>query len=85
MRCEMLPGSVIPMDDHPHEQVGVVLEGDFEFITGAERKRVRAGDMYIIPGNPQSAIALHQKAVFVDAWTPSREVLPGAEAAPREA
>ena len=85
MRCEMLPGSVVPMHDHPHEQVGVVLEGEFDFIIGTERKRVEAGDMYIIPGGvPHSAIALDQKAVFVDAWTPPREALPGADSVPRK-
>ena len=86
MRCEMLPGSLVPMHDHPHEQVGVVLEGEFDFIIGTERKRVKAGDMYIIQGGaPHSAIALGQRAVFVDAWTPPREALPGMDSAPRKA
>jgi quercetin dioxygenase-like cupin family protein len=85
MRCEMLPGSVVPMHDHPHEQVGVVLEGEFDFIIGDERKRIRAGDMYIIPsGVPHSAIALGEKAVFVDAWTPPREALPGEDSTGRK-
>ncbi len=84
MRCEIPPGSVVPMHDHPHEQAGVVLEGEFDFIIGAERKRVKAGDMYIIPGGtPHSAVALDQKAVFVDAWTPPREALPGTDSATR--
>lgn len=86
MRCEMLPGSVVPMHDHPHEQVGVVLEGEFDFVIGTERKRLKAGDMYIIPGGtPHSAVALDRKAVFVDAWTPPREALPGEDAAPGSA
>jgi quercetin dioxygenase-like cupin family protein len=85
MRCEMTPGSVVPIHDHPHEQVGVVLEGEFDFIIGAERRRVKAGDMYIIPGGTlHSAIALDQKVVFVDAWTPPREALPGEDALPRK-
>ncbi len=61
------------------------MEGEFDFIIGTERRRVQAGDMSIIPGGtPHSAIALEQRAVFVDAWTPARGALPGADSVPRK-
>ncbi len=85
MRCEMRPGAIVPLHDHPHEQVGVVLEGEFDFVIGGERKRLKPGDMYIIPGGVKhSAIALDTQVVFVDSWTPPREALPGADSIPRK-
>ncbi len=71
---EIGPGSVVPMHNHPHEQAGIVVEGEFDFIIGNERKRVKPGDMYIIPGGVQhSAIGLQKKAVVLDVFAPPRE------------
>ncbi len=71
---EIGPGSVVPMHSHPHEQAGMVVEGEFDFIIGNERRRVKPGDMYIIPGGVQhSAIGLEKKAVALDIFSPPRE------------
>lgn len=71
---EIGPGSVVPMHSHPHEQAGIVVEGEFDFIIGGERRRVKLGDMYIIPGGvPHSAIGLDRKAVALDIFSPPRE------------
>jgi len=68
------PGSVVPMHSHPHEQAGMVVDGEFDFIIGGERRRVKPGDMYIIPGGvPHSAIGLDRKAVALDIFSPPRE------------
>jgi len=71
---EIGPGSVVPMHGHPHEQAGIVIEGEFDFIIGSEKKRVKPGDMYIIPGGVQhSAIGLDKKALVLDIFSPPRE------------
>ncbi len=71
---EIGPGSVVPMHSHPHEQAGIVVEGEFDFIIGGERRRVKPGDMYIIPGGVQhSAIGLDGKAVALDIFSPPRD------------
>ena len=71
---EIGPSSVVAMHSHPHEQAGIVVEGEFDFIIGNERKRVGPGDMYIIPGGVQhSAIGLDKKAVALDIFSPPRE------------
>ena len=71
---EIGPGSVVPMHTHPHEQAGIVVEGEFDFIIGGEKRRVKPGDMYIIPGGVQhSAIGLERKAVVLDVFSPPRE------------
>ncbi len=76
MLLELPPGAVVPMHSHPHEQVGIALEGEFDLIIGGERRRMRRGDMYIIPGGvPHQALGLDQKAVFFDVWSPPRETL----------
>ncbi len=71
---EFEPGTLVPMHSHPHEQAGIVVEGEFDFIIGGERRRVKPGDMYIIPGGVQhSAIGLDKKAVALDIFSPPRE------------
>jgi quercetin dioxygenase-like cupin family protein len=71
---EINPGSVVPMHSHPHEQAGIVVEGEFEFIIGGEKRRVKRGDMYIIPGGVQhSAIGLDKKALVLDIFSPPRD------------
>ena len=71
---EIGPGSVVPMHSHPHEQAGIVVEGEFDFVIGGERRRLKQGDMWIIPGGVQhSAIGLEKKAVVLDVFSPPRE------------
>ena len=71
---ELEPGSVVPMHSHPHEQGGIVLEGEFEMTIGEETKRVQQGDMYIIPGGVRHAVVTGAtKAVALDIFHPIRE------------
>ena len=67
-------GSTVPMHSHPHEQAGIVLEGELDFTIGKETRRLKAGDSYIIPGNVQhgcAACAGH--ALVLDIFSPVRE------------
>ena len=71
---EFEPGSTVPMHSHPHEQAGIVLEGEFALTIGGETKRVRKGDMYIIPGGVEhGAVTGQEKAVALDIFHPVRE------------
>src|SRR5574337_699516 len=71
---ELEPGSTVPIHSHPHEQAGIVLEGEFDLTIGAETKRVRKGDMYIIPGGVRHAVVTgKKKAVALDIFHPIRE------------
>ena len=71
---ELEPGSIVPMHSHPHEQAGIVLEGEFDLTIGGETKRVREGDMYIIPGGVEHAVVTgKEKAVALDVFHPNRE------------
>ncbi len=49
-RVELDAGAVVPEHHHPHEQYGMVLEGDASFTIGGEVRRLSRGDYYAIPG-----------------------------------
>ena len=73
-RVAMEPGAVVPHHQHPHEQSGLVLEGDGEFTIGGETRHVRAGDYYAIPGGMSHGVtAGSQGGVFLDIFSPPRE------------
>ena len=38
---EIAPNSEVPMHSHPHEQAGMVLQGEFDFTIGGETTRMR--------------------------------------------
>jgi quercetin dioxygenase-like cupin family protein len=68
------PHREVPRHQHPHEQLGVMLEGALEMTIGEETRLLRAGDAYTIPPNlPHSARTLDEGCVVLDVFTPPRE------------
>ncbi len=66
--------ALVPTHQHPHEQAGTGLEGEFELIIDGEARVIRAGDAYVIPGNtPHSARSLTENAYALDIFYPIRE------------
>ena len=43
------PHAVVEEHQHPHERVGMVLEGRALFVIGGEEKTLQPGDLYRIP------------------------------------
>jgi quercetin dioxygenase-like cupin family protein len=71
---ELAAGSEVPMHTHPHEQAGMVLEGELAFVIGGERKLLRKGDVYLIPGGVEHGIpTLRAAAKALDIFSPPRE------------
>jgi quercetin dioxygenase-like cupin family protein len=71
---EVAPKAVLPPHTHPHEQAGLVLQGDFEFTIGGETKRLKQGDAYIIPGGIEhSLIGSDGWSLALDIFGPPRE------------
>ncbi len=71
---EFEPGAVVESHCHPHEQMGMLLEGELTFIIGGERHVLSPGDMWRIPGNVEhSAIAGDSKVRALDVFHPIRE------------
>jgi len=71
---DLEPHAVVEEHQHPHEQVGMLLEGRALFIIDGEEKTLAAGDMYRIPGNVQhKVVVLDQPAKALDIFCPIRE------------
>jgi quercetin dioxygenase-like cupin family protein len=71
---DLEPRAVVAEHSHPHEQVGMVLEGEAVFIVGGERRTLRPGDVYRIPGHvPHQVIALDRPVRALDIFHPIRE------------
>ncbi len=47
---ELEPHSIVETHSHPHEQLGMLLEGELTFTIGDEQQRLKPGDMWRIPG-----------------------------------
>ncbi len=70
----LTPGSQVPMHDHPHEQMGVVLEGEFVMVIGGESRTIKTGDKYVIPGGVEHGVPdVKVKSVALDIFSPPRE------------
>ena len=64
----------VPLHTHPHEQGGIIVDGELEMGIDGEVKLLKRGDMYIIPGNVEHyAKAYTVKAVALDIFSPVRE------------
>ncbi|MCG9126827.1 cupin domain-containing protein [Candidatus Poribacteria bacterium] len=68
------PHSIVAEHSHPHEQMGMVLEGTFELTIDGESRTLNKGDTYLIPSNiKHSAKAFHSPAIALDIFSPPRE------------
>lgn len=43
-------GAVVPDHDHPHEQLGLVLEGEIDMTIDGDTRRLGPGSAYLVPG-----------------------------------
>jgi quercetin dioxygenase-like cupin family protein len=67
-------GATVPPHQHIHEQMGMGLEGEFELVIGGESRRIRPGDVYLIPsGVEHSATAVGGPARALDIFSPPRD------------
>jgi quercetin dioxygenase-like cupin family protein len=66
-------GAVGSPHSHPHEQVGYILKGKFEFEMDGKQQILNAGDSYYVkPDTKHGVIALEDGAIL-DVFTPQRE------------
>ena len=70
----LMPHSVVEEHSHPHEQVGMVIEGRATFQIGGEEKTLGPGDLFRIPGGVKHrVVALEQTVKALDIFYPIRE------------
>jgi len=68
------PESVVTDHSHPHEQMGILLEGKLEFTVGGVTRLLGPGDMWRIPGGVVHRVrALDQPARAIDVFHPIRQ------------
>lgn len=66
--------AVLPIHSHPHEQGGLMIKGELELTIDGEKRLLREGDLYLIPGGVEhSAIAGPEPVQVLDIFTPIRE------------
>jgi quercetin dioxygenase-like cupin family protein len=71
---EFEPRAVVQPHSHPHEQMGMLLEGELTFTIGGETRTLQAGEMWRIPGGIEhSAIAGDSRVVALDFFHPIRD------------
>lgn len=75
MLCEirLTRGSVVPMHQHPHDQVGYVVSGKIKMTVGGAEMVCAPGDNYAIPGNTPHAAEAVEDTVVIDVFSPQRE------------
>lgn len=68
------PGVVMPEHEHPHEQVGAVLQGALELTTPEGGQVVNPGEAYIVPsGVRHKGVAGPEGCLVLDIFSPPRE------------
>ena len=71
---EFDPGAVVEAHSHPHEQVGLLIEGELTFTIGDHEETVQPGDMWRIPGGvTHRAVAGDRPVKALDIFSPLRE------------
>jgi quercetin dioxygenase-like cupin family protein len=71
---EFDPHAVVQPHSHPHEQMGMLLEGELTFTIGGQTKTIRPGEMWRIPGGVvHSAVAGDKPVKALDVFHPIRE------------
>jgi quercetin dioxygenase-like cupin family protein len=65
--------AVVPLHTHPHEQTGYVASGRVVFQIGDEKRELKAGDGYSVPGGVEHGVVGMEDSVCVDIFSPVRE------------
>ncbi len=67
-------GTVSPVHDHPEEQFGYLIKGVFEVTIGEEKKILKPGDVYHIPGGIPHQFRVIEDTEAIDVFSPKRPV-----------
>lgn len=71
---EMQPHAVVEEHSHPHEQMGLMLEGEADFTIGGQQQRIVAGQMWRIPGGVVHKVVAGDRPVrALDVFNPPRD------------
>ncbi|PQB03714.1 cupin domain-containing protein [Aureitalea marina] len=66
-------GSHLPQHHHFHEQISMVMEGEFEMTVEGQTKVCGKGDVVVIPSNAVHSGRSLTDCIILDTFTPVRE------------
>lgn len=71
---DLQPHTELPSHSHPHEQLGIVIQGEIEFEIDGQVRRLGPGGVYVIPGGVIHRARTFDQAVQVlDVFSPVRQ------------
>lgn len=72
MTVDLAEGSVVPLHQHPQEQIAHVVSGRLRFQVGDSFVEAGPGESVAIPGDTPHAVWTLTTAVVIDTFTPAR-------------
>jgi quercetin dioxygenase-like cupin family protein len=66
-------GAVLPLHNHPHEQITTLVSGELELRVGEETFVLGPGDSLLVPSGASHAGVARQRSVAIDTFAPPRE------------
>ncbi len=73
VRVEFGEGTAFPPHNHPHHQITYVVEGEFEIEIEGEKKILKRGDTYVVPGDAMHSVRCLAAGVLLDTFSPMRK------------
>ena len=72
-RISLRKGAVVPMHNHPNEQISMLERGALRFVLPGEERILRAGDVLVIPPDAPHMVEALEDSLAVDLFSPPRE------------
>jgi quercetin dioxygenase-like cupin family protein len=72
MIAELKAGSVLPVHQHPQEQITHIIRGRLIMIAAGVRHELAAGDSFYLPSNTPHGVETIEETVALDTFSPPR-------------
>ena len=72
-RIHLRKGAVVPLHQHPNEQISMVEHGRLRFLIAGQEQIVQGGDMVAIPPNAPHLVEALEDSLATDLFSPIRE------------
>ncbi len=72
-RIHLRKGAVVPLHQHPNEQISMVEHGRLRFVIAGQERIVQGGDMVAIPPHAPHLVEALEDSLATDLFSPIRE------------
>lgn len=72
VKVEFETGGIGVLHKHHHSQITHIESGEFEVQIGEEKKKLKAGDAFIIPPNVMHGAVCIKAGILIDVFSPMR-------------